>query len=205
MFICEDPAFSGTDEHTRCIVGAGIEEAAFGFEAIASCTSAFLLIVLEGLGHGGMDDIANVGFIDAHAKGYRRHDDIHIFVDKGILAFFPCIVGHAGVIRRNTITLSGQSLSHYIDVGAPDAVNDSGLSRVAIQPQVSGDIPSYMICWVWTSVDIEGPEKCADPNTLGFYTTDTANKIRSSRMDRIPIIISITVTCWTINKLVAYN
>ena len=55
--------------------------------------------MLERLGHSGMDDIANVGFIDAHAEGYHRHDDIHIFVDKGILTFLPCLVGHAGVVR----------------------------------------------------------------------------------------------------------
>jgi hypothetical protein len=26
-----------------------------------------------------MNDISNVRFIDAHAEGYRGHDDIHIF------------------------------------------------------------------------------------------------------------------------------
>ena len=46
---------------------------------------------------------------------------------------FPVLVRHAGVIGRDAIALSGQGLSHFIDVGAPDAVDDAGFARVTVQ------------------------------------------------------------------------
>ena len=77
-----------------------------------------ILVVFERFGHCGVDDISNIGFVDAHAEGYRGHDDVHFFVDEGVLAFLPFLVRHAGVIRRDPIALSGQRLGHFFDVGA---------------------------------------------------------------------------------------
>jgi hypothetical protein len=63
-------------------------------------------------GQGGVDDISDIGFVDAHAQGRRGHNDFHFFVDEGALAFLPFLIRLAGVIWCDPIAFFRQGLVH---------------------------------------------------------------------------------------------
>ncbi|MBI5755970.1 MAG: hypothetical protein HZA12_03510 [Nitrospirae bacterium] len=52
-----------------------------------------------------MDDIAHIGFINAHAKGNGRHDDLHIVPDKTLLIFIPHFGSQSCMVRESAIAI----------------------------------------------------------------------------------------------------
>ena len=76
---------------------------------------------------GGVDDIAHVRFVNAHAKCHCRHDNIRFFTGERILVLLSYLIRHTSMIWGHAVALSCQSAGHGIDIGAPDAVNDPGL------------------------------------------------------------------------------
>ncbi len=77
---------------------AGVEEDAFGFEAVAAGAAGFLLVGFDGFGHAGVEDEADIGAVDAHAEGDGGDDEVGFFFDEGFLGFFADVGGHAGVV-----------------------------------------------------------------------------------------------------------
>jgi len=55
-------------------VGEGVEEDGAGGEAIAAGAAYLLVVLLDGAGKRGVDDGADVGFVDAHAEGDSGDD-----------------------------------------------------------------------------------------------------------------------------------
>ena len=57
------------EEVVHLAVGEGVEEDGAGGLAIASGAADLLVVLLDGAGERGVDDGADVGFVDAHAEG----------------------------------------------------------------------------------------------------------------------------------------
>ena len=56
-------------------VGEGVEQDGAGGLAVASGAADLLVVGLDGAGERGVDDGADVGFVDAHAEGDGGDDD----------------------------------------------------------------------------------------------------------------------------------
>ena len=68
--------FGEHDRLPETVVAAAHQQQALGLEAVASGAAGLLLVVLERLRHAGVDDVAHVGAVDAHAEGDRGHHDV---------------------------------------------------------------------------------------------------------------------------------
>ena len=66
-------------------VGLRVEEDAVAGQAIAAGPARFLVVALDGLGQVVVDDEADVGFVDSHAKGDGRDDHGDLVPDKPLL------------------------------------------------------------------------------------------------------------------------
>jgi len=64
------------EEVVHLAVGEGVEEEGAGRLTIASGAADLLVVLLDGAREGGVNDGADVGFVDAHAEGDRRDDDL---------------------------------------------------------------------------------------------------------------------------------
>ncbi len=79
-------------------IGGGVEQHTFSLQAVAAGSAGFLLVVLDGFRHGGVDDAAHVAAIDAHAEGHGGGDHVERFRGKVLLGAAPIVGFHAGVI-----------------------------------------------------------------------------------------------------------
>ncbi len=113
-------------------VVAAVEQAAFGFKPIPAGPTGFLLIVFDGFGHTGVDDVADVGLVDAHAERNGGDDDFGAIVDEVILIAAAVRVVHAGVIGQGTMAAGLKVGTHFIHIPAADAVDDAGFVGIAL-------------------------------------------------------------------------
>ena len=79
-------------------VGEGVEENGAGGLAVASGAADLLVVLLDGTGEGGVNDGADVGFVDAHAEGDGGYDYLELAGEK--VALGPLAGGgvEAGVV-----------------------------------------------------------------------------------------------------------
>ena len=105
-----------------------------GRVAIAAGAARFLIVGLDALGHVVMDDIANVGLVDAHAKGVGGNHHLNVVVDKGALALAAGVVAHAGMVTANANAAGtqrfGKLTCQRIDGLAGGAIHDAALTRM---------------------------------------------------------------------------
>ena len=80
-----------------------------------------------------MDDQADVGFVDPHAEGDGGNDDLHLVADEGLLVFFAVEVGEAGVVRKGPKPFCLKHGGGVVDAFAAGAVDNGGLSGVAVE------------------------------------------------------------------------
>ena len=118
-------------ESQRMHVGGGVEQHALGLQAVAAGAAGLLLVVLDRLRHGGVDDAAHVAAVDAHAEGDGGDDDVELLGREGVL-------GCAGARRRPCRRgRAPRGSAAFAQVRAParsaslrrDAVDDAGLAR----------------------------------------------------------------------------
>ena len=114
-------------------VAGRVEQPAFGVERVAAGPAALLLIAFERLGCSGMDHVADVRLVDAHAERDRGDDDPAAVVDEGILVAAAIVVGHAGVVGQGGVAERGQLGGDLFHVDAADAVNEARLVAVAVE------------------------------------------------------------------------
>ena len=147
------------DALPHAVVPAGEEQAALGFQAVAPGPAAFLLVVLQRLGHARVDHVADVGLVDAHAKGDRGHDRVGLVFDKRVLVAVPLVVGQAGVVGQRAIAQFRQGGGGLIHVLASDAVDDARLAPMPLQH--FADLPQPVVPPLHF-VDQVGPIERAD-------------------------------------------
>ncbi len=114
-------------------IAAGIEQHALGFQAVAAGPARFLLVMLDRLGHGGVQDEADVGAVDAHAESDGGHDQVAFLLRRTLLAR-PAFLGRqAGVIGPALDALGLQDRADVVHVLAAQAIDDARLARVAFE------------------------------------------------------------------------
>jgi hypothetical protein len=59
-------------------VGVGVHEDGAAGQAVASGAADLLVIAFEGAGQSGVDDGADIGFVDAHAEGDGGYDAVEL-------------------------------------------------------------------------------------------------------------------------------
>src|SRR5207247_824729 len=66
----------------------------------AAGAARLLLVVLQRFRHAGMDHVAHVRAIDAHAECDRGHDDVGALVDERLLVGAALLVHQPGVVAQ---------------------------------------------------------------------------------------------------------
>lgn len=97
------PRQAGVGRHTVLaldVVG-GVEQYATRRRPVAAGSTGFLQVVFQRAGDVGVDDQANVGFVDAHAEGVGGGDDAQFSRDEGFLRVLLGFRRQAGVIGRS--------------------------------------------------------------------------------------------------------
>ena len=61
------------------------KQQAMGGQTVPSGPADFLIVVVDAFGQVVMDDETDIRFVDPHAEGDRRHDDLDIVPDEEIL------------------------------------------------------------------------------------------------------------------------
>ena len=84
-----------------------------------------------------MQDKADVGFVDAHAKRIGCDHDRCIVVGKGLLVCAPFFIGKSGVIAGCPKTICKQPVADLFDIFACCTVNDAG--AVGMGEQIIAD------------------------------------------------------------------
>ena len=80
-----------------------------------------------------MDDEAHVGAIDAHPEGDRRHDDVRLFLEEGVLVSAPLLVWKTRVIWQRAHTVTLEPRRERVHFAARRAVDDARLAAMARQ------------------------------------------------------------------------
>jgi hypothetical protein len=80
--------------------------------------------MLDGFGHRGVDDAANVAAVDAHAERHGRDHDVQLFFRKRILYLRALFLLHARVIMGRLDSIELQQFGRVFGVLAADAIDD---------------------------------------------------------------------------------
>ena len=105
-----------------------IECDALSFASIAACTSSLLIVAFEALGHIVVDDVAHVGFVDAHTECNGCHDDIDILLEEGVLILATHSRIHTGMIGQRLDVVSFEYLGKLFNLFARKAIDDTRLA-----------------------------------------------------------------------------
>ena len=85
-------------EVVSALIGVGVHKESAARRAIAAGATDFLVIAFEGARKAGVDDGADVGFVDAHAEGDGGDDNFKLSALKGALHALAGFCIEAGVI-----------------------------------------------------------------------------------------------------------
>ena len=124
----------GLRDHTAPCheVARAIEHAALGLQPVTASTPAFLLVGFQRFRHAGMNHVANIRFIDSHAKGHRRHNHPGLLTKKSILVFFPGFWRHSRVVGQGSNSELAERGAGRFNFFAADAVDDSRFAFMSI-------------------------------------------------------------------------
>ena len=122
--------------------------------AVAARTPRLLVIPLQALGNIVMDDETDVGFVNTHAESYRRHDDIGLLHQEGILIPRPCGGIHSRMVRQGLDAVGDEQFSQLLDLLAAETVDDARLPFVLfdILDNFAGDVDfrTYLVKQIGT-------------------------------------------------------
>ena len=80
-----------------------------------------------------MGDEAHIGLVDSHAEGNRRHHHDAVFLQEAPLVRGAGTGVQPGVIGQCRDALRGQRLGSGLDLAPRQAIDDPGLTAVAIE------------------------------------------------------------------------
>ena len=81
------------------------QQQAMGGQAVPSGPADLLVVVVDASGQVVMDDETDIGFVDPHAEGDRRHDDLDIVPDEQLLIFRALLFRQTRMVRPDGIAL----------------------------------------------------------------------------------------------------
>ena len=115
-------------------IAVAVQQQAVRRQAVAPGAADLLVIAFDALGQVVMHDKAHVGLVDAHAKGDRGHDDLHIVADEQLLVLLarrhPPARRDRDAPNSPCVARIGGQLVHLL---AREAVDDPGLVRETLQ------------------------------------------------------------------------
>ena len=109
-----------------------IKGQAVAFAAVTAGAARLLVIAFERLGNVIVDDIAHVGFVDAHAEGDRRHDDLDALHQKVVLIGGARRRVHTGMVGQRPDAVGHEQFGEFLDLLAAQAVDDAALAFVLL-------------------------------------------------------------------------
>lgn len=80
------------------LVGVAVHQVGAAEQAVAAGAANLLVVAFEGCGHAGMNHGADIGLVDAHAKGDGGDDDLDFSSLEGSLDTFAGVGVEAGVV-----------------------------------------------------------------------------------------------------------
>ena len=78
-------------------------------------------------------DQAHVGFVDAHSKGDRSHNNVNLFVKKGVLVSNAGICVKSGMVGQRRQPIELEHLSKLLDFLTAQAVNNGRATGIVSQ------------------------------------------------------------------------
>ena len=108
-------------------VAGGVEEDAVRRLPVPSGPSRLLVVGLQALGHVVVDDIAHIGFVNAHAEGVGGHHDRPVVKLKVVLICLALLLVQPGVIAGGGDAPLAQGGADLLHAGAGGAVDDAAL------------------------------------------------------------------------------
>ena len=105
---------------------------AVALAAVAAGAARLLVIAFERLGNVVVDDIAHVGFVDAHAESDRRHDHLDALHQEVVLIGGARRRIHTGMVGQRPDAIGHEQLGQLLDLLAAQAVDDAALALVLL-------------------------------------------------------------------------
>ena len=122
------------------------------FASVTSCTSCLLIIALEALGDVVVDDIADVGFVDAHAESDGGNDDIDFLHKEVVLCLCADSGFHAGVIGSSRDVVGAEDFSKFLYFLTRQTINDARLAGIHLNE--ADNVAVDVLC-LWTHLVVE--------------------------------------------------
>ena len=116
-----------------------VERQTMALSAVAPRASGLLIIPFERLGYVVMDHISHVRLVDAHAEGYRSHDDVDTLHKEIVLIACPRLRIHAGMVRQSLDAVRNEQFGQLLDFFAAQTVDDAALAGALLDETY--DIP----------------------------------------------------------------
>ena len=113
------------------VLGA-VERQGLGGRAVAARAPDLLVIGLDGFRQVGMDDITDVGLVDAHAEGDGGADHHAVLALEAVLGQAAVVGVHAGVVVQRAVAGLAQRLGEALGPGAGGAIDDAGLAAAVV-------------------------------------------------------------------------
>ena len=110
-------------------VGGGIERDALGGRAVAPGAADLLPVGLDGRRRVGVDDVAHVRLVDAHAEGDGRHHHGRVGLEELLQPVRAQVLVEAGVVGQRQHACGGQLLGQLVDAVARAGIDHAGPVR----------------------------------------------------------------------------
>ncbi len=88
-------------------IGGIVEQQRLGGGAIATGTAGLLIVGFDVLRNVVVHHEAHIGFVDTHAKRHRRHHDLDIILEEGILGLLALLERQPRMIGRRLAAVAG--------------------------------------------------------------------------------------------------
>ena len=79
-----------------------------------------------------MDDISDVGLVDAHTESDCRHDDVYLLMKEGVLVFASHRGLHPGMVGKRADIVDLQKLRHLLHLLSAEAIDDAAFAFVLL-------------------------------------------------------------------------
>ena len=121
-------AVIAVDEHpAHADVVEPVEHARLAGGSVAGRAADLLVIGLDPRRDVGVEDVADIGLVDAHAEGDGRDDHHPRLGDEDVLVSVAVLRGHPGMVGERAEPFAFQQRRGLLDLAARQAVDDAAL------------------------------------------------------------------------------
>ncbi len=123
----------GEEKPVQGHVRPAVKEKALCRSAVPPGPASLLVVAFQVLGHVVVNDKADVGFVNAHAKGVGGHHHCGPVVEKILLVLQPLLIRQAGMVSGGGKALIPQGLAHLLHGLAGGAVDNAAFVPALLQ------------------------------------------------------------------------